>query len=183
MNNGTALGLTWSLFSSLYSTVKHFKLLELCLADARRQLSQDSAQPGRTEEQSVQQFSAPLSGPRLDWTTPVRTVRGARATTYALAACPVALTWILLILLRRDDPGTNSVLLLAAVVASARIWGFLPALAATALALVAFDYSVIPPIDSLDIPDLQGLTQLAVFAALSLLISSLIGTSRRKYSR
>ena len=179
-----SVGLTWSLFSFLYSAVKHLKLLELCRAEARRQLARDSVPSGRTEGQpTIRRTRAPSLGRQLDWRTALRRAPRARGTDYGFAACSVALAWLLMILLGRDDPGKYSVLLLAAVVATARLWGFGPALAATALALVAFDYSVIPPIDSLNIPDPQGLIQLAVFAALSVLISSLIGTSRRKYSR
>ncbi len=62
-------------------------------------------------------------------------------------------------------------------------WGVRPELVATALALLGIDYFSIPPQNSFSLPDMDGVVQLAVFAALSLLITLMIYKSRRQFFR
>ena len=88
-----------------------------------------------------------------------------------------------MVLFGRHAPGNYSVLLLASVVASVWFWGFWPALAATALALLGLDYFAIPPGDAFTLPDANGVMQLAIFAALSLLITLLIYKGRHETLR
>jgi glycosyltransferase involved in cell wall biosynthesis len=179
-----SVGLIWSLFASLYTTVKHLKLLELCRAEARRQLAQDSTSSGRREGQpKVRRPRAPFLVRRLDWRAALRKGLRARGMDYGFAACSVVLVWILMGQFGRNELAHYSMFTLASVVVTARFWGFGPALAATALGLLGLDYFVIPPVNAFILPSLEGLNQLALFAAVSLLSSFLIYVSGRNSLR
>jgi glycosyltransferase involved in cell wall biosynthesis len=178
-----SVGLIWSLFASLYSAVKHLKLLELCRAEARRQLAPDSFPFARGEGQAtVRRPRWPFLGRRLDWRVALRRGHRARGTDYGFAACSVVLAWILMGQFGRNEPSHYSMLTLASVVVTARFWGFGPGLAATALGLLGLDYFAIPPV-GFSVPNLEGLSQLALFAVLSLLSSFLVNVSKRKSPR
>jgi glycosyltransferase involved in cell wall biosynthesis len=159
-----SVGFVWSLFSSLYPTVKHLKLLEL----------QRAVIPPRAAQSPDRE---------LDRARVMRRTFPSNALAYALAAGLVGLAQFLMVLFDRHAPGNYSVLLLASIVASVWFWGFRPALAATALALLGLDYFTLSPRGAFTVPDTNGLMQLAIFAALSLLITLLIYKGRRQSFR
>jgi GTP:adenosylcobinamide-phosphate guanylyltransferase len=157
------VGLVWSLFSSLYPAVKQLKLLELQRPAMPRQPAGNAVRP-------------------LGQTTVAQSFLS-NALDYFLAAASVGVALLLMVLFGRGAPGNYSALLLASVVASVWFWGFRPALAATALALLGLDYFAIAPRDAFTLPDANGVMQLATFAALSLLITLLIYKGGRQSFR
>jgi K+-sensing histidine kinase KdpD len=147
----------------LYPAVKQLKLLELQRPAMPRQPARNTGRP-------------------LGQTTVAQSFLS-NALDYFLAAGSVGVALLLMVLFGRGAPGNYSALLLASVVASVWFWGFRPALAATALALLGLDYFAITPRDAFTLPDANGVMQLATFAALSLLITLLIYKGRRQSFR
>jgi glycosyltransferase involved in cell wall biosynthesis len=191
-----SVGLVWSLFSSLYSMVKFLKLLEVrrMEAGATSPAAGKTASPApiENEEEGAGQQWATVSGASLGATLPPLRLPGAAAVRrvyqtqifrYALATAAVSLALLLMVLFGRGNPGKYSVVLLAAIGATVWFWGVRPGVAAAVLALAGLDYFAIPPRGQFSVPDADGLAQLAVFAAMSLLIGLLIYKGRQQSYR
>ncbi len=191
-----SVGLVWSLFSSLYSMVKLLKLLEI----RRTEASATSPAAGKTaspapienEQQEAGQQWATASGASLGATLPALRLPGAAALRrvyqtrlfgYALATLVVSLALLLMVLLGGDNPWNYSVVLLAAIGATVWFWGVRPGLAAAVLALAGLDYFAIEPRGEFCVPDADGLAQLVVFAAMSMVIGLLIYKGRQQTYR
>jgi len=187
-----SIGLVWSVFSSLYPAVRNLKLLELQQSAALRRaqgtfvrpalLPQFSTHHGRGEAFGRSGRATSLIR-RLFGTAAVRSSISSPAWPYVLAAFLVAVALVFMVLFRQLDGADYSVVLLGAVAVSVWFWGVRPALVATALALLGIDYFSISPQNSFSLPDMDGVVQLAVFAALSLLITLMIYKSRRQFFR
>ena len=174
-------GLQWSLFSSLYPVVKYFKVLELRQAKARRQLAQDFAVSSPTERPTIDRRGTLLSGRPLDWK--IASAYRARPMAYVMSACCVGLALLFMNLFQWDRPVDDFMLLLAAVIAAARFCGFGPAFMATGLGMLSLDYFALPPANFFVVPDLEGLAQLSLFAAVALLSTSFVYARRRQLRR
>jgi K+-sensing histidine kinase KdpD len=102
---------------------------------------------------------------------------------YALATLVMSLALLLMVLLGGDNPWNYSVVLLAAIGATVWFWGVRPGLAAAVLALAGLDYFAIEPRGEFCVPDADGLAQLVVFAAMSMVIGLLIYKGRQQTYR
>jgi glycosyltransferase involved in cell wall biosynthesis len=187
-----SIGLVWSFFSSLYPAVKNLKLLELQQSAAPRRAQGAFVRPALLPQLSTHHGRAEAFGRsgrttslirRLFGTAAVRSGISSPAWRYVLAAFLVGVALLFMVLFQQYDGHDYSVLLLGSVAVSVWFWGVRPALVATALALLGIDYFSIPPQNSFSLPDMDGVVQLAVFAALSLLITLMIYKSRRQFFR
>jgi glycosyltransferase involved in cell wall biosynthesis len=191
-----AVGLVWSLFSSLYPTVKFLKVLELrrVYANADQQLVKiraTAASRAKKPEFARHNWTtvyAAHPGTALTpvWLAGAQGIRRRAETqgfAYGLAVTAVALALLLMVLLGGDDPAKYSMVLLAAVGATVCFWGARPGLAATVLALAGLDYFAIPPRWSFSVPNTDGLMQLVVFSAMSMLIGVLIHKAKQRSFR
>jgi glycosyltransferase involved in cell wall biosynthesis len=187
-----SIGLVWSFFSSLYPAVKNLKVLELQQSAAPRRAQEETfVRPALLPQHSTHAGRWAAFGRgrtaslirRFYGTAGERSSVSSSAWSYVLAALLVGVALVFMVLFRQHDRADYSVLLLGSVAASVWFWGVRPALVATALALLGIDYFSIPPQNSFTLPDMDGVVQLAVFAALSLLITLMIYKSRRRFFR
>lgn len=161
-------------------------------ATARGARKTAGAAPIEHEEHVAGQQWAPVPGGSLDASLPPLRLAGASALhrlhqtrlfRYALSTGAVCLALLLMVLFGGDNPGNYSVVLLAAIGATVWFWGVRPGLMAAVLALAGLDYFAIPPLGGFSVPDADGLAQLAVFAAMSILIGLLIYKGRQQSYR
>jgi hypothetical protein len=90
----------------------------------------------------------------------------ARFASYLVIACSAAIFLLLLVILRRNDPALDFVLLLGAAIVALRLGGLLPALAAIALGTVCIVVAL-RPMNSFVLPDFRGMLLLALLAAVA----------------
>ncbi len=176
--------------------VKLLKLLEIrrTEASAISQAAGKTASPApiENEQRGAGQQWATVSGASLGATLPALRLPGAAALRrvyqtrlfgYALATLVMSLALLLMVLLGGDNPWNYSVVLLAAIGATVWFWGVRPGLAAAVLALAGLDYFAIAPRGEFCVPDADGLAQLVVFAAMSMVIGLLIYKGRQQTYR
>ena len=93
----------------------------------------------------------------------------------------MALLWMPLI--GDTVPGDYAACLLFAVLVTACVGGYRPALVATLLSVFALDYFTIEPPDAFTLPSSEDLFRLALFLTLSLLTISVVYRVQRRASR
>jgi glycosyltransferase involved in cell wall biosynthesis len=184
-----AIGLIWSLFSAFYPAVKYLKLWELRRAAARHFAPETLAGTNRAQRQPA--GSLPLAKLPPDRNTPSRTPFWMAArrrlklplSICAAAVCAVAMALLWMPLIGDNVPGDYAACLLFAVLVTACVGGYRPALLATALSTLALDYFIIEPPDTFSLPGSEDVFRLALFLALSLLTISVVYRVQRRSAR
>lgn len=97
---------------------------------------------------------------------------------YGLSVGSVALATLILTQLPKLHETNIALLYLLVVLISAITVGLIPAVLASVLAFLAFNYFFVPPLHTLTVSDTQDLVRLLTFLAVSIITSSLAGRAR-----
>jgi hypothetical protein len=185
-----AIGVMWSLFSAFYPAVKYLKLWELRRAAARHFAPEKSAgldraesQPGRPEQLSEAPIVSNQSQRPPFWAVARRRFKRLPLFICAAAAAAAAMAVLWMPLIGDNVPGDYAACLLFAVLVTACVGGYRPALLATVLAVFALDYFTIAAPDAFTLPGSEDLFRLALFLALSLLTISVVYRVQRSALR
>ena len=180
-----AIGLMWSLFSAFYPAVKYLKLWELRRTAARHFAPEERGELPQAIAASSAQAPIENSPSRRtpSWTVARRRLKRLPLFMCAAAAGAAAMALLWMPLIGDTVPGDYAACLLFAVLVTACVGGYRPALVATLLSVFALDYFTIEPPDAFTLPSSEDLFRLALFLTLSLLTISVVYRVQRRASR